>query len=68
MRRTFVLVMGGAFVATAAVAQSTPTEQAAAREITQQIDELQARLEPTERAQRMASRGERSLRAWRSCG
>ncbi len=60
MRRTFVLVLGGAIVATAAVAQSTPTEQAAAREIMQQIDELQERLKPTERAQRMASRGDRA--------
>jgi hypothetical protein len=64
MRRTFVLVLGGAIVATAAVAQSTPTEQAAAREIMQQIDELQERLKPTERAQLEM----RSLPAWRSCG
>jgi amidohydrolase len=45
--------------ATAAVAQTTPTEQAAAREILQQIDELQERLEPTERAQQMAGSRDR---------
>jgi amidohydrolase len=59
MRRISVFLMGGVLSATAAVAQTTPTEQAAAREILQQIDELQERLKPTERAERMASRGDR---------
>ncbi len=59
MRRLSVLFMVSTLFATAAVAQTTPTEQAAAREILQQIDELQERLEPTERAQQMAGSRDR---------
>ena len=39
-------------------AQTTPTERAAAREILQQIDALQARLAPTEEARRLAGRAD----------
>jgi amidohydrolase len=58
-RSVLFSLVGCAVVNVHALGQSTPTEQAAAREITQQIDELQERLKPTERAQRMASRGDR---------
>jgi metal-dependent amidase/aminoacylase/carboxypeptidase family protein len=39
-----------------AVAQSTDTERAAAREVVQQIDALQARLKPTDAGRRMAGK------------
>ncbi len=41
--------------ATPAVAQTTPTERAAARDIIQQIDALQERLNPTQMGQRLAN-------------
>lgn len=41
-----------------ALAQTTATERAAARDILQQIDELQARLRPTEMAQDLAGRND----------
>lgn len=56
MQRT-LLILGGCLIsASSLVGQSTPTERAAAREILQQIDELQTRLGPTRRAQRLAAR------------
>ena len=40
------------------LAQTTATERAAARDIVRQIDELQARLDPTGRAADLASRSD----------
>lgn len=48
---SWYLALGGSLVA-----QTTETERAAARDVVRRIEELQARLKPTELAQRMASR------------
>ena len=48
-----------AVMAAPVAAQTTPTERAAAREIIQQIDALQERLQPTEMGQRLANRNDR---------
>ncbi len=57
VRRILTLVlMLCATTTTAALAQTTPTERAAARDIIRRIDELQERLNPTEMGQRLANR------------
>ena len=57
MRRLLVLTFALALAADA-TAQTTPTERAAAAEILQEIDELQARINPTENARQMAARSD----------
>jgi amidohydrolase len=56
--RTLSLVpfLGAVTLPASAAAQTTPTERAAARHVVERIDALQARLKPTEAAQRMAAR------------
>ncbi|MDH5643835.1 MAG: peptidase dimerization domain-containing protein [Gemmatimonadota bacterium] len=56
MNRFPVLALGIVLVAAPAVGQTTPTEQAAAREITQEIQSLQERLQPTQRGRALAGR------------
>jgi amidohydrolase len=56
MRR--VLLIGILSAPTPLLAQTTATERAAARDIVRQIDELQARLEPTARAGELAARSD----------
>jgi len=52
---SFVLLVGAANSSTV-LAQTTPTERAAARDIIRQIDELQEQLNPTEMGHRLATR------------
>ena len=49
-------LLGTVAIAASAVAQTTPTERAAARHVIERIDALQARLDPAELAARMARR------------
>ncbi len=56
--RTFPPLFLALAVATPAFAQTTPTERAAASDILEQIDALQARIRPTETAQRLAGRAD----------
>ncbi len=57
MRRLLAFSLTLALTA-AAFAQTTPTERAAAAEILQEIEALQARINPTEKAQKMAARND----------
>jgi hypothetical protein len=58
-RFTPVLLIAAAVVHSQALAQTTPTERLAAREIIQQIDALQERLQPGETARRLAGTRDR---------
>ena len=59
MRRLLVLTLALTLAAAAdARAQTTPTERAAAAEILQEIEHLQAQINPTEKARQMASRND----------
>ena len=56
MRCAVVAVAAAFALAEAALSQTTPTERAAARDVLARIDTLQARLNPTELARRLAAR------------
>jgi amidohydrolase len=59
MKFAHLLVAGALFGALSGnlAAQSTPTEREAARDVVRQIDDLQARIAPTEVAQRLVAAG-----------
>ena len=53
-----IAIVSALFIASSVHAQTTPTERAAAGPVLQQIDALQARLQPTTVAQQMVSRSD----------
>lgn len=55
-RRTSLALVCSALVAPSALAQTTPTQRAAARDVVRQIEALQARLQPATRGRAMAQR------------
>ncbi len=63
MKYFLSLLFIGLFLATSTRAQTTPTERAAAEEILQQIDALQTKINPTQKAQQMVGKKDKN-RDW----